>query len=121
MEKQMLDVFRSKRFWTMVVGIAVMLFVAAFPQFESAEEQIIGSVTFIVLLAIGGYSLQEIALAWLSQPGNVTVAVDAAQSGVDFVENTFQIDIPDSIEVSAKEELRKQLEALVANATKIAQ
>lgn len=115
MEKQVLDVLRSKRFWAMLVGLAVMLAVAAFPQFASAEDQLISSITFIVLLLIGGYSLQDVAIAWLSQPGNITVAVDAAQAAVDYGENFLKIDIPDSMEAAAKEELRKVLQRVVDN------
>lgn len=60
------DIFRSKRFWVMALGLLFSILVAYVPQLEAHADILIDSALVIVGLLIGGYSLQDAAAAYSS-------------------------------------------------------
>lgn len=102
-----------------LIGSAVaMLIVAYVPSLQSAEAEIISAVTLITLGLIAGDSLDNIARAWLAKPGNVDRATQGAQQGIDLLERTFRIDIPDELEAAAVKALYDRLQREVAATVK---
>lgn len=114
--EQLKKVLLNADFWTAVGSALFMVIVAVEPRFEGSRDLIISSFLLIVMGLITKRGLTEIALGWLSQPGNIAVAIEAAQAAVDAGENFLKIDIPDSMEAAAREELRKVLQRLVDEA-----
>lgn len=61
MDKQVMDVFRSKRFWVLVASF-VALFVTAFvPQLEDVQEELITAIAALGVALVAGYSVQDAA------------------------------------------------------------
>lgn len=61
------EIFRSKRFWTALLGILSMILVAFVPELEEYIETLIPGILGIVGIVIGGYTLQDTALAYNGQ------------------------------------------------------
>lgn len=54
---------RSKRFWTAVVGLFVMVAVEVVPGFADNAAQVQETVLVIIGLLVGGYTVQDAAAA----------------------------------------------------------
>ena len=75
---------RSKRFWSGIIGLVVIIVTAFVPELEENLNTIAPSVVGIVLTMIAGYSGQDIAreakkYAWLPEPQPLTSLPDATQ------------------------------------------
>lgn len=55
------DVFRSKRFWTGLIGLVFMVAVDFFPELSENSALLIDSTLVIVGLLIGGYTAVDVA------------------------------------------------------------
>lgn len=53
------DVFKSKRFWSLLLGLAFMLASALVPDLEAHSDQLINAALVLVAVIIGGYSAQD--------------------------------------------------------------
>lgn len=105
------EVIKSKRFIAAVLGVVAMLLVAAIPEFASAEDELISSLTAIILSLIAGYTFSDSLKAWLQQPGNIAKFGAMVAYGLDKVEAAARVDIPDAIEgglVQGSEELAEK-------------
>lgn len=100
----MTDILKSKRFISSLIGILAMLLVAAIPEFQSAETELITAFTGIVMFLIGGYTLEGSFKAWLAQPGSIKKMGAVLQYLIDKAEAASKIDIPDDIEAAAVRE-----------------
>lgn len=58
-DKTGIDVFKSKRFWSALVGLVFMVASAMIPSLEQHAEQLINSILIVISLLIGGYSAQD--------------------------------------------------------------
>jgi cytochrome c biogenesis protein CcdA len=58
-----MELFRSKRFWTMIVGVLAMAITALVPALAEQIEYIAPSIVIIIGILIGGYSAEDVALA----------------------------------------------------------
>ncbi|MBZ0310182.1 MAG: hypothetical protein K8I82_29245 [Anaerolineae bacterium] len=103
----MTDILKSKRFISGLIGILAMLLVAAIPDFQSAETELITAFTSIILFLIGGYTLEGSFKAWLAQPGNIEKAGAVLQYLIDKAEAVSRVDIPDDIEAAAVQEAKE--------------
>lgn len=54
----------SKRFWTGIIGVFMMLAVEAVPGLENNAAQLQEAILYIVGMLIGGFSLQDTAQAF---------------------------------------------------------
>ena len=59
MDKQATDLFKSKKFWTLIIGLVVMLLVSIVPELEQNSDKIIESLTLLVTVALGGFAVQD--------------------------------------------------------------
>ena len=57
------DVFRSKRFWTGLIGLVFMVAVEFFPELAENSDLLIDSTLVVVGLLIGGYTAVDVAQA----------------------------------------------------------
>ena len=53
--------FHSKRFWSSIIGIVVMIISAHVPSLEDNLQHIAPTIAAIVMTIIGGYSVQDAA------------------------------------------------------------
>jgi hypothetical protein len=71
MDKQATDVLKSKKFWTLIIGLLVMLLVSLVPDLEQDSDKIIESLTLLISIAIGGYAIQDYGKEKYSNGGSV--------------------------------------------------
>jgi len=55
------DIFVSKRFWSMFVGLFVMILVAVVPELEDQADALTNAIVTLVLAVIAGYTVQDTA------------------------------------------------------------
>jgi len=60
----MSDVFKSKRFYTMVVGLISLVLSSIVPELSEHLDVIAPSIVAIVGILIGGYSAQDTAISY---------------------------------------------------------
>lgn len=60
-------IVKSKRFWSAVVGLAVLVVSSLVPELESHLNVIAPSVVAIVGILIGGYSIEETVQAYATK------------------------------------------------------
>lgn len=53
------EIFKSKRFWTLIASIVSMFIVTLVPDFQSAEEQLITLIAVLGGIAVAGYSIED--------------------------------------------------------------
>ena len=53
------EIFRSKRFWTALLGVVSMLLVAFVPELEAHVDTLTPGILAVVGLLIGGYTVQD--------------------------------------------------------------
>lgn len=58
------EILKSKRFWSAVVGLVILVLSSVIPQLEAHLSVIAPSVIAIVGILIGGYSIEETAQAY---------------------------------------------------------
>lgn len=56
-------IFRSKRFWSALLGVVFMVIVAFVPELEGDQQLLISAITVVIGLLIGGYSAEDVATA----------------------------------------------------------
>jgi len=56
-----MDIFKSRRFWSAVVGIVVMVVVALVPELAQYQDTIIAALVAIFGILIGGYTAEDVA------------------------------------------------------------
>lgn len=61
---QLPSVFRSRRFWTGVVGILMMAAVQFIPGLAEHADVLTNAILILIGLLIGGYSLEDAVLAY---------------------------------------------------------
>lgn len=54
------SLFRSKRFWSAVVGLIAMIAVAFIPELEQHMEQLVPAIVAIIGALIGGYAVEDV-------------------------------------------------------------
>lgn len=108
----MTDVLKSKRFITALVAMLVMLIVVAFPEFQSAETELITAIAALALLLVGGQSLEDALRVWLGYPGNIQRVGSVAAYGMDKFEAVTGKDIPDALEAVIRVEIENALKKL---------
>jgi len=67
------DIFKSKRFWSALVGLLFMVFTAFVPEMEAQVDVIVPAVLIIVGMLIGGYSAEDVASRVKGLPSKYTV------------------------------------------------
>lgn len=70
------DLFKSKRFWTMVLTSLVSFVVSIVPQLENVRGELLTVFLVIGGILVGGYSLEDAAIAF----GDAQVKAYAAKS-----------------------------------------
>lgn len=63
-----MDIFKSKRFWSALIGLAVMIVTAFVPALTEHLEIIVPGVLGIIGLLIGGYTAEDYAARKSSTP-----------------------------------------------------
>ena len=58
------ELFKSRKFWLSIIGLLADVVVAFIPEFEPVRIEMITSITAIVGLVIGGYALEDVAIAF---------------------------------------------------------
>lgn len=58
------SIFKSKRFWSAVLGLVFMLAVEFVPQVGQNADELQAATMIVISLLIGGYSIQDTASAW---------------------------------------------------------
>lgn len=61
MEKQIWDVFKSKRFWTLLASLAALFVTALVPELEDVQAELITAIAALGVVVVAGYSLQDAA------------------------------------------------------------
>lgn len=56
-------IFSSKRFWSALIGLAMMIIVAFVPALQEHADLLIQAIIVVVGVLIGGYSLEDAARA----------------------------------------------------------
>jgi len=59
-----IEIFKSKRFWTALLGIISMVLVAFVPELEPHMETLVPGILGVIGLLIGGYTAQDIVVAY---------------------------------------------------------
>lgn len=73
-----IEIFKSKRFWTALMGIISMVLVAFVPELEPHMETLVPGILGVIGLLIGGYTVQDTIIAYngetkyASKPTNPT-------------------------------------------------
>lgn len=101
-----------------MAGIVAVLLAAIVPQMAGYEIQIEDNITFIVLAAIAGFTLQDIGILWVQKFLTPELAGKGVQYGMDTFEQVTGKDIPDKVEqllVEEAQDLTKQLQAKQVN------
>jgi hypothetical protein len=57
-------IIKSKRFWTMIVEALFLLLVSVIPELEEFAPELIEASVIVAGLVIGGYSLEDAAIAF---------------------------------------------------------
>lgn len=60
-------IFKSKRFWSAVVGLVFMVLTQLVPDLKANQETLITGAMILIGLLIGGYSLED-AMTALNKP-----------------------------------------------------
>ena len=58
------ELFKSRKFWTAIIGLLADVIVAFVPDLEPVRIELITSITVIVGLVIGGYGIEDAAIAF---------------------------------------------------------
>jgi sugar phosphate permease len=58
-----MELFKSRRFWSAVVGIVMMVAVNFLPQLAQNADTLTTAILIVVGLLIGGYSAEDVMLA----------------------------------------------------------
>ncbi len=88
-------IYKSRRFWSAIVGIVVLVLSSIIPELEQHLNIIAPSVVTIILILVGGYAGEDIAQAWrqtrtdVQTHVNVTAPSSAAQGIVNAVERNI--------------------------------
>lgn len=69
------DIFKSRKFWTAIIGLVFNVVVAYIPELESIRAELILSCTVIVGLVIDGYSREDRAIAAQTGKRNIKYGV----------------------------------------------
>ena len=69
MDKKATDVFKSKRFWSGVIGLLAIIITGLAPDLQEHIDTMIPAIVSIVGFLIGGYALQDTASA-MNKSGN---------------------------------------------------
>jgi hypothetical protein len=64
------DLFKSRKWWAMVVGLVMMAIVHFVPDLAENADQLTESILIVVGLLIGGYALEDSAVAFRSGEHN---------------------------------------------------
>lgn len=56
-----MEIFRSRRFWSALVGLVFMVLVAFVPDLQSESETLITAAMVVIGLLIGGYTAEDVA------------------------------------------------------------
>lgn len=59
MNVQIPAIFRSKRFWSAVLGLVMMVLIHFEPRLADNAEQLTASVLIIIGLLVGGYAVED--------------------------------------------------------------
>ena len=60
------DLFKSRKFWTMAVGLIMMVVVNYVPELEENANQLTETVLIIIMMVVGGFALEDTAVAFKS-------------------------------------------------------
>ncbi len=60
------DLFKSRKFWVMVVGMVMMAAVNYIPELEENTTQLTDAVLIVISLVIGGYAAEDTVAAFKS-------------------------------------------------------
>lgn len=58
------ELFKSRKFWLAIIEIVVGAIIAIRPEFEPVRIELIAVSAVVVSLAIGGFALEDIAIAF---------------------------------------------------------
>lgn len=58
------EIFKSKRFWSALVGLVMMVAVNLVPDLADNADTLTAAILVVVGLLIGGYSVEDAAQAW---------------------------------------------------------
>lgn len=97
--------WQSKKFIMALIGILAMILIAFIPELANSESQIVDNVTYIVMLAIAGFTFQDIGILWLQKPGSVKLVGQGTQFALDTFERVTKREIPDKLEKTVVEEV----------------
>lgn len=59
-----MEIFKSRRFWSAVLGLLFMVLVSFVPALEPYRDTLIAAATVVIGLLIGGYAAEDVAEAW---------------------------------------------------------
>lgn len=90
--------WQSKKFITALVGIVAMVIIGLVPELANSESEMVDNVTYIVMLAIAGFTFQDIGILWLQKPRSIQLVREGVQYGLDAFEKATGKDIPDNLE-----------------------
>ena len=63
------NVLKSRKFWTMLIEAAFIIFVSLVPELEQTAPQLIEASVIVAGLVIGGYAAEDMAAAY--KTGNI--------------------------------------------------
>lgn len=58
------SIFKSKRFWSAIIGLVFMIAVEFVPEVGTNADELQGSIMIVIGILIGGYSVQDAAAAF---------------------------------------------------------
>lgn len=65
---QLPELLKSRRFWSAVIGLAMLVIVNLVPELAARQEELSAAIVIIVGMLIGGYSLEDTATALRGEP-----------------------------------------------------
>jgi hypothetical protein len=105
--KDPFEVLKSKRFISAVAGLLVILLVSVAPELQNSEAFLVESITVIVTLLIGGYTITDAVKDYLATYTAKQKLPEVVQGINDLIEKKAHIDIPDEVVEALKQIIAK--------------
>lgn len=73
MSNGLMELFKSKRFWSAIVGVVMMFIIAIFPELEANNSIITEALLIFIGLLIGGYTVVDAVNAARGKPSKYDI------------------------------------------------
>lgn len=71
------EIFKSKRFWSALVGLVMMVATSLIPELEQHADTLIPAILLVISLLIGGYAAEDYAQAKQAQPAQLALEANS--------------------------------------------